>query len=30
MTQFDLTDDQLQIQEMARAFTAYRITLHAG
>ncbi|ATY34052.1 acyl-CoA dehydrogenase family protein [Sphingomonas psychrotolerans] len=29
-TQFDLTDEQLQIQEMARAFTADRITPHAG
>src|SRR5881397_553534 len=26
MTQFDLTDDQLQIQEMARKFTADAIT----
>ena len=30
MTQFDLTDEQLQIQEMARQFTADRITPHAG
>ncbi|TGX50178.1 acyl-CoA dehydrogenase [Sphingomonas gei] len=29
-SQFDLTDEQLQIQEMARAFTADRITPHAG
>ncbi|MDP5279040.1 acyl-CoA dehydrogenase family protein [Sphingomonas sp. DG1-23] len=29
-TQFDLTDEQLQIQEMARAFTADRITPHAA
>jgi alkylation response protein AidB-like acyl-CoA dehydrogenase len=30
MTQFDLTDEQLQIQEMARQFTADRITPHAA
>jgi alkylation response protein AidB-like acyl-CoA dehydrogenase len=30
MTQFDLTDDQRQIQEMARQFTADRITPNAG
>ncbi|HEX3677591.1 MAG TPA: acyl-CoA dehydrogenase family protein [Sphingomicrobium sp.] len=30
MTQFDLTDDQLQIQEMARKFTADAITPFAG
>src|SRR6478735_9276602 len=30
MTQFDLTDDQLQIQEMARKFTADAITPHAA
>ena len=30
MTQFDLTDDQRAIQDMARAFTADRITPHAG
>jgi alkylation response protein AidB-like acyl-CoA dehydrogenase len=30
MTQFELTDEQLQIQEMARQFTADRITPHAG
>ncbi|MDT8758722.1 acyl-CoA dehydrogenase family protein [Sphingomonas psychrotolerans] len=30
MNQFDLTDEQRQIQEMARAFTADRITPHAG
>jgi alkylation response protein AidB-like acyl-CoA dehydrogenase len=30
MTQFDLTDEQRQIQEMARAFTADEITPHAG
>ena len=29
-TQFELTDEQLQIQEMARAFTADRITPHAA
>nr|WP_294812298.1 acyl-CoA dehydrogenase family protein [uncultured Sphingomonas sp.] len=29
-TQFDLTDEQLQIQEMARAFTADAITPHAA
>lgn len=29
-TQFELTDEQLQIQEMARAFTADAITPHAG
>ncbi|MBB4096629.1 acyl-CoA dehydrogenase family protein [Sphingomonas kyeonggiensis] len=30
MTQFDLTDEQLQIQEMARQFTADAITPHAA
>ena len=30
MTQFDLTDDQLQIQEMAKKFTADAITPFAG
>src|SRR5579872_5076405 len=30
MNQFDLTDDQLQIQEMARKFTADAITPFAG
>ena len=30
MTQFDLTEDQLQIQEMARKFTADAITPFAG
>src|SRR6476620_3601416 len=30
MTQFDLTDDQLQIQEMARKYTADAITPFAG
>ena len=30
MTQFDLTDDQRAIQEMARRFTANAITPHAG
>ncbi|HEV2078949.1 MAG TPA: acyl-CoA dehydrogenase family protein [Allosphingosinicella sp.] len=30
MTQFDLTDEQRQIQEMARAFTADAITPHAS
>src|SRR5687767_4426083 len=30
MSQFDLTDDQLQIQEMARRFTADAITPHAA
>src|SRR5437868_11772175 len=30
MTQFDLTDDQLQIQEMARKFTADAISPHAA
>src|SRR4029078_9113907 len=30
MTQFDLTDDQLQIQEMARKFTADAITQFAA
>ena len=30
MTQFDLTDDQRAIQDMARAFTADRITPHAA
>src|SRR5213596_4412530 len=30
MTQFDLTDDQLQIQDMARRFTADAITPHAA
>ncbi|WP_342250945.1 acyl-CoA dehydrogenase family protein [Sphingomonas sp. OTU376] len=30
MTQFDLTDDQLAIQEMARKFTADAITPHAA
>ncbi|MEA3004236.1 MAG: hypothetical protein QOH81_3024 [Sphingomonadales bacterium] len=30
MTQFDLTDEQRQIQEMARAFTADAITPHAA
>src|SRR5436190_23683529 len=30
MTQFDLTDDQLQIQEMARKFTADAITPSAA
>ncbi len=29
-TQFELTDEQLQIQEMARAFTADAITPHAA
>lgn len=29
-TQFELTDEQLQIQEMARQFTADAITPHAG
>ena len=29
-TQFDLTDEQLQIQEMARQFTADAITPHAA
>jgi alkylation response protein AidB-like acyl-CoA dehydrogenase len=30
MTQFDLTEDQCAIQEVARRFTAERITPHAG
>ncbi len=30
MSQFDLTDEQRQIQEMARAFTEAEITPHAG
>ena len=30
MTQFDLTDDQRQIQEMAQKFTADAITPHAA
>ena len=30
MSQFDLTDEQRQIQEMARAFTADEISPHAG
>ena len=30
MTQFDLTDDQRQIQDLARQFTADRITPHAA
>src|ERR1700759_2762006 len=30
MTQFELTDEQLQIQEMARAFTADAIPPHAA
>ena len=30
MTQFDLTDDQLQIQEMAQKFTADAITPFAA
>lgn len=30
MHQFELSDDQLQIQEMARQFTAAEITPHAG
>ena len=30
MTQFDLTDEQRQIQEMARDFTAAEITPHAA
>jgi alkylation response protein AidB-like acyl-CoA dehydrogenase len=30
MSQFDLTDEQRQIQEMAQAFTADAITPHAG
>ncbi|MBA3896049.1 MAG: acyl-CoA dehydrogenase family protein, partial [Sphingomonadaceae bacterium] len=30
MTQFDLTDDQRAIQEMARKFTADAITPHAA
>ncbi len=30
MTQFDLTEDQRAIQEVARRFTAERITPHAG
>jgi alkylation response protein AidB-like acyl-CoA dehydrogenase len=30
MSQFDLTDEQRQIQEMAQAFTADEITPHAG
>src|SRR5436309_13371419 len=30
MNQFDLTDDQLQIQEMARKFTADAISPHAS
>ena len=30
MTQFDLTDEQRQIQEMARKFTADEITPHAA
>ena len=30
MSQFELTDEQLQIQEMARQFTAHAITPHAA
>ena len=30
MTQFDLTEEQRAIQEMARKFTADEITPHAG
>ena len=30
MSQFDLTDEQRQIQEMARQFTADAITPHAA
>jgi alkylation response protein AidB-like acyl-CoA dehydrogenase len=30
MTQFDLTEDQLAIQDMARRFTADAITSHAA
>ena len=30
MTQFDLTDDQREIQDLARKFTADRITPFAG
>ncbi|WP_447513518.1 acyl-CoA dehydrogenase family protein, partial [Clostridioides difficile] len=30
VTQFELTDDQLAIQEMARKFTADAITPHAA
>ena len=30
MSQFDLTDEQRQIQEMAQAFTADAITPHAA
>ncbi len=30
MNQFDLTDDQREIQELARRFTADRITPHAA
>src|SRR4028118_2013057 len=30
MTQFDLTDEQRQIQDMARQFTADALTPHAG
>jgi alkylation response protein AidB-like acyl-CoA dehydrogenase len=30
MTQFDLTDDQREVQELARRFTADRITPHAA
>src|SRR4051812_49646463 len=30
MTQFDLTDDQREIQDLARRFTADRITPHAA
>ena len=30
MNQFDLTDDQREIQELARRFTADRITPFAG
>ena len=30
MSQFDLTEDQLQIQEMASKFTADAITPHAA
>ncbi|HEY0325816.1 MAG TPA: acyl-CoA dehydrogenase family protein, partial [Allosphingosinicella sp.] len=30
MSQFDLTDEQRQIQEMAQQFTADAITPHAG
>ena len=30
MSQFDLTDDQRQIQDLARQFTASEITPHAA